>query len=91
VTGTLLSARALEVTFPGPWAGVRTPKGVDGVDLDVAPGEVLALVGESGCGKTTLARTLLGLEQPSAGTVSYGGDALRYGSGRCAPTGDRSS
>jgi peptide/nickel transport system ATP-binding protein len=80
VTGTLLSARALEVTFRGR-GGRPDAKGVDGVDLDVAPAEVLALVGESGCGKTTLARTLLGLERPSAGTVRYDGNELGYGSG----------
>ena len=79
MTGTLLTARGLEVTFPGR-GGRPDAKGVDGVDLDVGPGEVLGLVGESGCGKTTLARTLLGLEQPTAGTVAYGGDPLRYGS-----------
>jgi peptide/nickel transport system ATP-binding protein len=74
---TLLSARDLEVTFPGRH-GRADVKGVDGVDLDVGAGEILALVGESGCGKTTLARTLLGLEQPSAGAVTYDGSALAY-------------
>jgi oligopeptide/dipeptide ABC transporter ATP-binding protein len=73
----LLSARDLMVTFRG--RGRRPDaKGVDGVDIDVAAGEIVALVGESGCGKTTLARTLLGLEAPSAGYVTYGGEPLEY-------------
>ncbi len=73
----LLAARDLEVTFQGRH-GRSEAKGVDGVDLMVAPGEILALVGESGCGKTTLARTLLGLEKPSAGEVSFAGSPLGY-------------
>src|ERR1041384_4355490 len=73
----LLSARSLHVTFDGRH-GRPGAKGVDGVDLDVASGEILALVGESGCGKTTLARTLLGLERPSAGKVVVAGEPLRY-------------
>jgi oligopeptide/dipeptide ABC transporter ATP-binding protein len=73
----LLSARDLVVTFRG--RGKRPDaKGVDGVDLDVASGEIVALVGESGCGKTTLARTLLGLERPSDGRVTYAGKPLSY-------------
>ena len=76
-TRDLLSARQLHVTFPGR-GGRPDAKGVDGVDLDVESGEILALVGESGCGKTTLARSLLGLEKPSGGEVSYDGSSLAY-------------
>ncbi len=77
MSGELLSARSLEVTFASRH-GPTNAKGVDGVDLDVGAGEIVALVGESGCGKTTLARTLLGLERPSAGQVSYAQSPLRY-------------
>jgi oligopeptide/dipeptide ABC transporter ATP-binding protein len=51
-------------------AGVRA---VDGVTFDVAPGEVFCIAGESGCGKTTLAKTLLGLVRPKSGTVEVRG------------------
>jgi peptide/nickel transport system ATP-binding protein len=49
---------------------------VDRVNLSVAPGEALAVVGESGCGKTTLARMLLGLLPPTAGRISLEGRPL---------------
>ncbi|MGY0486649.1 oligopeptide/dipeptide ABC transporter ATP-binding protein [Streptomyces sp. WG-D5] len=45
-------------------------------DLTVAPGETVGVVGESGCGKTTLAKVLVGVERPTAGTVTYGGADL---------------
>lgn len=80
-TGTraLLEVRGLAVTFAA--YGKQFPaRAVDGVDLAVSVGEIVALVGESGCGKTTLARTLLGLERPTRGEVLYDGHPLRYSS-----------
>jgi len=72
----LLEATDVKVEFAG--RGGRRARAVDGVNLTVAPGEIVALVGESGCGKTTLARTLLGLERPASGQISYDGTPLSY-------------
>lgn len=78
-TTPLLSAEALKVTFPGR-RGAAQARAVDGVDLDIRPGEIVALVGESGCGKTTLARSLLGLVPPTSGGVTFDGKPLSYAS-----------
>jgi oligopeptide/dipeptide ABC transporter ATP-binding protein len=75
----ILEARALSVWFPtgkrifGPRQWVRA---VDGVSLKVMPGETLAVVGESGCGKTTLGRALVMLQRPTRGVVTVDGVAL---------------
>ncbi|MFI6675705.1 ABC transporter ATP-binding protein [Kribbella sp. NPDC050470] len=72
----MLEATEVKVEFNG--RGGRRARAVDGVNLSVGAGEIVALVGESGCGKTTLARTLLGLERPTSGQISYDGTPLSY-------------
>jgi peptide/nickel transport system ATP-binding protein len=54
---------------------------VDGVSFEISRGETLALVGESGCGKSTVARLLVGLYRPSSGSVCFDGDDLSKVSG----------
>lgn len=66
----LLSVKDLYKMFPGPVAAL------DGVSLDVCAGEHLSIVGESGCGKTTLARVIMGLVPPDKGTVIFDGAPL---------------
>jgi peptide/nickel transport system ATP-binding protein len=76
----LLAVRGLKKHFPIVGGLMRRQIGtvyaVDGVDFDVFPGEIFSLVGESGCGKTTLGRTVLQLIPPTDGKVVFDGYEL---------------
>ena len=77
-TRPLLEVRGLRMHFPvteGMIARrhVGDVKAVDGVDLTIGRGETMGLVGESGCGKTTMGRCILRLEKPTEGAILYDG------------------
>ena len=73
----LLKVDHLKQYFPVKKGFKRIPlKAVDDVSFAIRPGETLGLVGESGCGKTTVGRTLLRLYQPTAGRIEFDGDVL---------------
>jgi peptide/nickel transport system ATP-binding protein len=76
----VLKVEAMRKYFTVPLSGsglfssqIATVKAVDDVSFTIAPGETLGLVGESGCGKTTVGRTVLKLEEPTDGTITYTG------------------
>ncbi|MFD9634953.1 ABC transporter ATP-binding protein [Streptomyces violascens] len=69
----LLSVRELRMHFPGRGSRSAPVRAVDGVSFDVAAGETLGLVGESGCGKSTTGRMIVRLLEPTSGTIAYEG------------------
>lgn len=80
LTEPLLAIRDLNVWFPIKKGILRRTvdhvRAVDGVSLDIPRGQIVALVGESGCGKTTLGRAVLQLERPTSGSVCLEGQEL---------------
>jgi len=82
----VVSIRGLRVHFPVVRGLRRSGSGViravDGVDLDVRRGRTLGVVGESGCGKTTLGRALVALVRPTEGTIDIEGNPIDHRSGR---------
>lgn len=75
----VLAVRDLVVEYPGRrhiWKTSPPKRALKGVSLEVAPGEVVAIVGGSGCGKTTLGRTIAGLIKPTEGSVLFEGKPI---------------
>jgi len=82
---TLISIRNLAKTFPvasGFGRATAYVRAVQNFSIDIHKGETLGLVGESGCGKSTVGRLLLRLEEPSEGTVTFEGKDVHAASGR---------
>ena len=84
---SLLRLKGVEKTYrAGGWFARRPPVAVlRGGELHIEAGECVALLGQTGSGKSTLGRILLGLEQPDAGTVNFDGLPLLDKAGRMAP------
>jgi oligopeptide/dipeptide ABC transporter ATP-binding protein len=83
MTQPLLKLEGLKKHFPtttgGAFNKVRgTVKAVDGVDLEIYPGQTIGLVGESGCGKTTAGRTILKLYEPTDGKIIFNGEDITH-------------
>jgi ABC-type glutathione transport system ATPase component len=78
VSTTLLDVDQLVVEYPGRGFRAKPFRALDGVSLDVRPGETVGLVGESGSGKTTLGRAVLGLAPVTGGSVSFEGRDISH-------------
>src|SRR5579872_7243284 len=79
MTTPLIQVNKLKKYFP---SGKTLLKAIDEVSFAIYPGETLGLVGESGCGKSTIGRTLLRLEEPTAGEILFDQKELTSLSGK---------
>jgi oligopeptide/dipeptide ABC transporter ATP-binding protein len=80
MTEPLLAVDGLDKHFPSRRRGVGAVRAVDGISFSIDAGEALGLVGESGCGKSTAARTVMRLYPPTAGSITFAGrDITRLG------------
>jgi oligopeptide/dipeptide ABC transporter ATP-binding protein len=81
MTQPVLKIEGLQKHFPtttgGAFSKVKAMvKAVDGIDLEIYPGQTIGLVGESGCGKTTAGRTILKLYEPTGGKITFEGQDI---------------
>ncbi|HWM33920.1 MAG TPA: ABC transporter ATP-binding protein [Pseudolysinimonas sp.] len=86
-TAPVLTVQDLVVAFKRPDHAVV--RAVDGISLDLRPGEILGVVGESGCGKSTVARAVMGLAPITSGSVEFRGTPVRTLGRRSRPAGLR--
>ncbi|MFZ2749755.1 MAG: ATP-binding cassette domain-containing protein [Propioniciclava sp.] len=73
---SILAVQDLHVSFPGRGWRAQPKEVLQGIDLDVRPGETLGLVGESGSGKTTIGRAILGLVPVASGSIRFEGEEI---------------
>ncbi|MBS3812514.1 ABC transporter ATP-binding protein [Candidatus Bipolaricaulota bacterium] len=87
---SILAVKDLKKYFGGgsgwfPWADSDPVRAVDGVNLDLERSKTLGVVGESGCGKTTLARTIIGLSRATEGEIDFAGKDITAPISRRSP------
>lgn len=79
VENPVISLEDVEVHFEnqsGFFSDPQVVQAVDGVSLDIGENDIVALIGESGCGKTTLGKTTIGLQRPTGGSIKYRGQDI---------------
>ena len=77
----LVHADHVKVYFKGKDKKSGTVRAVDDISFDIFAGETFGVVGESGCGKSTIGRSLIGLETPRSGSIVFNGQELTQVSG----------
>ena len=79
MSDTILELQNLKTYFPVKGSRSQFVKAVDGVSFQVNKGETVGLVGESGCGKSTIGRTIMRFNQPTGGKIIFDGNDITTG------------